>query len=177
MTKPNLKVVSFTEGEEREESPDDEVQAIWSKLIDLTSGVSDALSGREPRTQLPTSSQSSDGKTGMSTPTREEFEARLETVEARMDARVARIEGKIDAFMAQAAERDKRLEILAEHATKAAEQAGSLKSNMWLAAITVVIAVVGTYYATQSSNIGMTQAVIAAFQQGQNSSTPPPKKP
>ncbi|WP_150660506.1 hypothetical protein [Pandoraea sputorum] len=112
----------------------------------------------------------------MNAPTREEFEAKLETIEARMDGRVARIEGKIDAFIAQSAERDKRIELLAVSAAKSAEQAATLKSNMWLAALTVVLAVIGTvvaaYFATQSSNIGIAQAVTAAFQQGQNSAQP-----
>lgn len=123
--------------------------------------------------------------TGMSTPTREEFEARIETVEARMETRVERIEGRINAFLAHAEEREKRLEerdrrieSIAASAAKSAEQAVSLKTNMWLAALTVIIFVVGTvvaaYFATQSSNIGITQTTIAAFQQGQQ--TPPSKK-
>ncbi|AOI83269.1 hypothetical protein WI67_12860 [Burkholderia cepacia] len=131
-----------------------------------------------------------------SPPTREEFQARLESIEARMDARVAKIEGRIDAFIAQVEERDKRhsvtlderdrrleerdkrIELLADRAAKAAESASTLKANMWLAALTVVIAVVGTviaaYFATQSSNIMIVQTAISAFQQGQN--TPPAKR-
>jgi tetrahydromethanopterin S-methyltransferase subunit G len=118
----------------------------------------------------------------MSTPTREEFEARLETVEARMDGRVARIEGKIDAFMAQALERDKRLderdkriELLAESAARSAERASNLKTNFWGAVVTIILSVtaiaVSTYYATQSSNLAIVQTTLAAFQQGQ--ATPP----
>ncbi|MDE1007703.1 MAG: hypothetical protein OSB38_18725, partial [Paraburkholderia fungorum] len=76
-------------------------------------------------------------------------------------------------------ERDKRIDLLVASAAKSAEQAGTLKANMWLASLTVVVAVVGTviaaYYATQSSNIGMSQTVIAAFQQGQQN--PPAAKP
>ncbi|RQZ50904.1 hypothetical protein DIE17_03770 [Burkholderia sp. Bp9099] len=136
--------------------------------------------------------------TEMNTPSREEFQARLEAIEARMDARVAKIEGRIDAFIAQAEERDKRvsatmeerdrrmeerdkrIEMLASRSTQAAESASTLKANMWLAALTVVIAVVGTviaaYFATQSSNIMIEQTAISAFQQGQNTPPAPPKK-
>lgn len=112
----------------------------------------------------------------MSTPTREEFESRLETLEARMDARVVRIEGKIDAFMGVAQERDKRMDLLLARATEASERAGDLKGHMWAGVLTVLVAVIGTvvasYFANQQSNIGIAQAVTSAYQQGQSS---PPK--
>jgi hypothetical protein len=48
---------------------------------------------------------------------------------------------------------------------------------MWLAALTVIIFVVGTvvaaYFATQSSNLAIVQTTLSAFQQGQ--ATPPKK--
>lgn len=57
---------------------------------------------------------SSDDKSGfmshnqdMNDITRQEIEAKLSASEARMDARVVSIEGKIDAFLAAQAERDK----------------------------------------------------------------------
>ncbi|WP_206951691.1 hypothetical protein [Trinickia acidisoli] len=132
----------------------------------------------------------------MSTPTREEFEARIEAVEARMDARVAAMLARFDAFEARADERerrfderlnerdkrlderdrrlderDKRFELLTEQIAASAKDAYSLRTHMWLAASTVILATVGTvvgaYYATQSSHLGLTQAVISAFQQGQ----------
>lgn len=128
----------------------------------------------------------------MSTPTREEFEARIEAVEARMDARVAAIEARLDSFTARADERerrfderlderdkrlderDKRIELLAQRAATAAESASNLKTHMWLAASTLIVAVIGTviaaYYATQSSHLAMAQTVISAFQQGQQAS-------
>jgi ABC-type Fe3+-citrate transport system substrate-binding protein len=132
----------------------------------------------------------------MSTPTREEFESRLEVIEARMDARVASIEGQIKAFMGRADERerrleerdkrqeervrqhdkrmeqhDKRMEQLTRQIEHAVQRTSSLKSNIWLAALTVIIATVGTvmgaYHATQAANISITQTAISAFQQGQ----------
>lgn len=124
----------------------------------------------------------------MSTLTREEFEARIETVETRMDARIQRIEDRFDSFAREQSvrdverekrleERDKRIESIALSAADSAGKAANLKTNMWLAALTVIIFVVGTvvaaYFATQSSNIGITQTTIAAFQQGQ--ATPPKK--
>lgn len=114
----------------------------------------------------------------MNTWTRNEFEARIEAVEARMDARVATIAARLDAFIARVDERDKRLDerdkrldLLVQRATAAAESASNLKTHLWLAASTLMVAVVGTvvasYYATQASHLGMAQTVISAFQQGQ----------
>jgi hypothetical protein len=118
----------------------------------------------------------------MSTVTREEFEARIEAVEARMDARVAgaiarmdatdlRIDERFQWLTAMFAERDKRLELLARRATVAAENTSNLKAHIWLAVSTVVVAVIGTvigaFYATQSSHLAMAQTVISAFQHGQ----------
>jgi len=105
----------------------------------------------------------------MSTPSREEIDAKLMAIEARMDSRVASIEGKIDAllatlqgneklnterwrtFDARAAvldERDKRLTDIADRAVKAAEgaesaaqEARSLKLNFWASVVAQVAAV------------------------------------
>jgi hypothetical protein len=125
----------------------------------------------------------------MSAVLREEFEARIEAVEARMDARVSAMGARLDAFTIRAEERerrfnerlderdkrheerDKRMELLAQQATSAAKSASNLRAHLWLATTTIVIAVSGTviaaYYATQSSHLGIAQAVISAFQQGQ----------
>lgn len=141
----------------------------------------------------------------MTSVTRDEFEARIEAVEARMDARIAAAIARLDAFEARAEEReqrllemfaerdkrvderfnerdkrlderDKRLELLYQQAAAAAQSASTLKTHMWLASSTVVLAVVGTvvgaYYATQSSHLGMAQVVISAFQQGQQTKAP-----
>ncbi|MBU6489209.1 MAG: hypothetical protein KGQ57_15510 [Burkholderiales bacterium] len=130
----------------------------------------------------------------MTSVTRVEFEARIEAVEARMDARIAAAIARLDAFEVRAEEReqrlltmfaerdkrlderDKRLELLYQQAAAAAQSASTLKAHMWLATSTVVLAVVGTvvgaYYATQSSHLGMAQVVISAFQQGQQTQAP-----
>ncbi|MEX3957049.1 hypothetical protein [Trinickia sp. EG282A] len=132
----------------------------------------------------------------MSVLSREELDARLETIEARMDARVAIIEGQVAAFIARAnerdlrlaehqdrltfmfeerdkrlAERDKRIEYLAEQATSAAQSASTLKANLWAATLTIIVSVAGmvmaAYHANQSSNLALMQTVISAFQHGQ----------
>lgn len=130
----------------------------------------------------------------MSTVLRVEFEARIEAVESRMDARIAAMGARLDAYVIRAEERDKRLderlderdkrleerdkriELIAQQVAAAAQSASNLKAHMWLATTTIVIAVSGTvvaaYYATQSSHLGITQAVISAFQQGQQMQIP-----
>ena len=66
--------------------------------------------------------------------------------------------------------------VAAKTSAAAAKSASNLKAHMWLATTTIVIAVAGTvvaaYYATQSSHLGVTQAVISAFQQGQQMQMP-----
>ncbi len=120
---------------------------------------------------------------------RNEFEARIEAVEARMDARVSAFGARLEAFTARAEEReqrfmalfnerdkrlderDKRIELLAQRADAAAESAANLKAHLWMAASTVVLAVAGTviaaYYATQSSHFDLAQSIVTTFQQGQ----------
>ncbi|WP_256240633.1 hypothetical protein [Pseudomonas sp. MRSN 12121] len=123
--------------------------------------------------------------------TREEFNAKLETIEARMDARVESVSSKIDAFLATQsavqierdkaqAERDKRFEILAERATKAAEgaeeaakQSATVKANYWAAVavqlLAVVAILVGAYYANQANVFGAMQTTMSAYQAGKES--------
>lgn len=58
--------------------------------------------------------------------TRHELDAKLETIEARMDGRVASIESKIDGFLSAQAERDKRfqqaLELSRQQSDKQSQQ-------------------------------------------------------
>jgi F0F1-type ATP synthase assembly protein I len=88
------------------------------------------------------------------------FIARVDERDKRLDERDKRLD-----------ERDKRLDMLVQRATAAAESASNLKTHLWLAASTLMVAVIGTvlasYYATQASHLGMAQTVISAFQQGQ----------
>lgn len=62
---------------------------------------------RRPREEI--SPSKGDNKT-MNDITREEFDAKLSAVEARMDARFVSIEGKIEGFLSAQVERDKRFE-------------------------------------------------------------------
>ncbi|MGY2416719.1 hypothetical protein [Pseudomonas tolaasii] len=129
--------------------------------------------------------------------TREEFNAKLETIEVKMDARVESVSAKIESFLASQAERDKaqlerdkRFELLAERVTKAAEgaedaakQAATVKSNYWAAVIVQLLAVVailvGAYYANQANVLGAMQTTMSAFQAGKSESTDaqPPTAP
>lgn len=134
--------------------------------------------------------------------TREEFNARMETIEVKMDARVESVSTKIDGFLAAQAERDKaqaerdkRFEMLAERATKAAEgaeeaakQAATVKNNYWAAVGVQLLAVaailVGAYFANQGNALMVAQTTLAAFASGkdaapgnENSKAPLPSTP
>lgn len=128
--------------------------------------------------------------------TREEFNARMETIEVKMDARVESVSAKIDAFLSAQAERDKaqlerdkRYEFMADRVTKAAEgaeeaakQAATVKSNYWAAVGVQLLAVaailVGAYFATQANTITAITTTLSAFQAGKSETTsPPPPQP
>ncbi len=122
--------------------------------------------------------------------TREEFNAKLETIEVKMDARVEAVSSKIDSFLSAQAERDKaqlerdkRYELLADRVIKAAEgaedaakQAATVKSNYWAAVVVQLLAVVailvGAYYANQANVLGAMQTTMSAFQAGKAEATP-----
>jgi len=132
---------------------------------------------------------------GMTEITREEFNAKLETIEVKMDARIESVSSKIEGFLSAQAERDKaqterdkRFELLAERATKAAEgaeeaakQAATVKSNYWAAVIVQLLAVVailvGAYYANQANVLGAMQTTMSAFQAGKAEASPPAPAP
>lgn len=99
--------------------------------------------------------------------TRHELDAKLETIEARMDARVAAIGGKIDTFLAAQSERDKATNLHFSHIESDISELkvafSSMKSTTIVTAISVVLAIVigiGAFNATLTSNM------IASFQLG-----------
>jgi len=112
----------------------------------------------------------------MNTVTRQELDAKLEAIEARMDARVVSIEGKIDIFLAEQRERDKRLDERLEQGCRESDQRfqavirdidrlGSLKANIWGAMATTIIILVAI------GALGLT-----AFQAGAVKSMPATEK-
>jgi hypothetical protein len=70
--------------------------------------------------------------------TREEFNAKLETIEVKMDARVEAISSKIEGFLGAQAERDKRLDESLAAVRRDIDKLGSLKLNIWGAMLTAV---------------------------------------
>lgn len=70
--------------------------------------------------------------------TREEFNAKLETIEVKMDARVESISSKIDGFLAAQAERDKRLDETISGVRRDMDRLGNLKLNIWGAMLTAL---------------------------------------
>lgn len=126
--------------------------------------------------------------TKMNDITREELNAKLETIEVKMDARVEAVSAKIDGFLAAQFERDKRYDLLAERVTKAAEgaedaarQAATVKSNYWAAVVVQLLAVVailvGGYFANQANVLGAMQTTMAAMQSGRDQTLPPAGAP
>lgn len=114
----------------------------------------------------------------MSIPSREEIDAKLETIEVRMDSRVASIEAKIDGFMGRMDERFGRMEdrfvvidqrMTGIESTMKDTQAsiGSLKTTTIVTAIGAVLTIVlgvAAFNATVLSNM------VASFESGKNTS-------
>ncbi|WP_341519862.1 hypothetical protein AABC73_15030 [Pseudomonas sp. G.S.17] len=105
----------------------------------------------------------------MSDITREEFNAKIETIETKMDARVESVSAKIDAFMAVQAERDRRLEATVNRIDTSHDQIksafGSMKTTIIVTAVSTVLAIVigiGGFNAMLTSNM------ISSFQMGRS---------
>lgn len=69
---------------------------------------------------------------------RDELNAKLETIEIKMDARVEAIASKIDGFLVAQSERDKRLDESIAGVRRDIDRLRSLKLNIWGAMLTAV---------------------------------------
>ncbi|WP_025111227.1 hypothetical protein [Pseudomonas sp. H1h] len=116
---------------------------------------------------------------------REEFNARIETIETRMDARLDAVSMKIDGFLSVQVERDKRYDLItqemrriADGAQDAARQGATVKANVWAATavqlLGIVAIVVGAYYANQANMYVAIQTTLAAVQAGKDVHAPKP---
>ena len=108
--------------------------------------------------------------------TREEFNAKLETIEAKMDARVESVSAKIEGFLAAQAERDKRLDgVLAQIGKDNGEtktSIGSMKTTLIVTAVSTVLAIV---LGVAGFNTALTSNMLSAFQLGKSSPAPTPE--
>ena len=103
--------------------------------------------------------------------TREEFNAKLETIEVKMDARVESVSAKIDAFIAVQAERDKRMEaIVSQISTTHAEIKTSINSMKTTTIVTAVSAVLAIVIGIAGFNAMLTSNMISSFQMGRRES-------
>jgi hypothetical protein len=115
----------------------------------------------------------------MTAPTREEIDAKLQTIEARMDARVASIQASIDGFMGRMEERalrtddrfdriDQRMGGIENTVQETQASIGNLKTTMIVTALSTVLAIVlgvAAFNATVLSNM------LASFESGKNTAT------
>ncbi|RDU98096.1 hypothetical protein [Trinickia dinghuensis] len=96
------------------------------------------------------------------------FDGQLQEQNKRFDERWTEQDKRFgERYTAQ----NERFDMFIQRADAALERTSHLTTHLWMAASTIIIAVcgmvVGAYYAAQSSHLGMTQTVISAFQQGQ----------
>lgn len=101
--------------------------------------------------------------------TREEFNARLETIEVKMDSRIESISSKIDGFLAAQIERDRRLDESIAGVRRDIDRLGNLKLNVWGAMLTAVglgVAIAAlsvTFYQTGKSDSSPAASVPPAL--------------
>jgi hypothetical protein len=128
-----------------------------------------AQSLREPPRPTVDSPSNTEQDTPMTVPNREEIDAKLETIEARMDGRVAAIQASIDGFMGRLEERalrtDERFTRIEESQRDTQASLGNLKTTIIVTALSTVLAIVigvAAFNATVLSNM------VASFESGKN---------
>ncbi|WP_162864982.1 hypothetical protein [Pseudomonas viridiflava] len=101
--------------------------------------------------------------------TREEFNAKLETIETKMEARTESVSAKIDAFIAVQSERDKRMEAtlnqISSNHGEIKSSIGSMKTTMIVTAVSTVLAIV---IGIAGFNAMLTSNMVASFQMGRS---------
>ncbi|KDR34743.1 hypothetical protein BG57_04000 [Caballeronia grimmiae] len=111
----------------------------------------------------------------MSTPTREEIDAKLEAIEARMDGRLASIDGKIDSFLARMEEREKAGEVRAESLKESLQRTNDAVSRVENSSSSLKYWLIGTAIATvvalASLNATILSNMVASFESGKNTSS------
>ncbi len=100
---------------------------------------------------------------------REELNAKLETIEVKMDARVESVSAKIDGFLLAQAERDKRLDSVLAQIGKdngdTKNSIGSMKTTLVVTAVSTVLAIV---LGVAGFNTALTSNMLSAFQFGKS---------
>ncbi|MNP93257.1 hypothetical protein D3C85_57780 [compost metagenome] len=137
--------------------------------------------------QNPISDLASKGRNtqAMNAISREEFNARIETIESRMDARVEGVSARIDAYLLTQAERDKRYDLMwdgvqqiAEDSKEAIKHVSTVKAHYWATTavhfLGMITVVVGAHFANQAAVLTTLQTTLAAIQIGKDISAPRP---
>lgn len=123
----------------------------------------------------------------MTTPTRGEIDAKLEAIEAGIDARARSMEGKLDTNLAEMRGHQRIMTLLAERAlaaseaaaaaaeraSAAAERASGVKQTLVITSLAtflsvVAIAVAG-YFGIRHSNDALLQSALQSFEAGRSS--------
>jgi hypothetical protein len=170
MAKANLKIVppNFHAEEGQQEPPGEEMQDLWSELLDS------ALKARPlPKTYVPTTER--EESPTMSTPSREEFDAKLREMASQMETRALRTDNKIDEMLRKLETRDAvhderlravsdKLQALAGDVTATRDSVGSLKTTIITTTIATGLAVTALIYTLNTS-------LFTAFESGKTTAS------
>ena len=110
-----------------------------------------------------------ENKSSMTPLSREEIDAKLETIAVRMDGRVASIEAKIDGFTGRLEEKFGRMDDRMQHIeTASGETQASLKSLKSTIIITAVSTVLAIVLGVAAFNATVLSNMVASFESGKN---------
>lgn len=105
----------------------------------------------------------------MTSPSREEIDAKLEAIEVRMDGRVASIQASIEGFMGRMEERtlrtDERFVRIESASNEMQASIRNLKSTMIVTALSTAIAII---LGVAAFNATVLSSMVASFESGKN---------
>ncbi|RJG27747.1 hypothetical protein, partial [Massilia cavernae] len=105
----------------------------------------------------------------MTTPSREEFDAKLETIEARMDGRVAAIQASIEGFMGRMEERATRTdERFARIEAASHETQTSIRNLRVTIIVTALSAAIAIVLSVAAFNATVLSNMVSSFESGKN---------
>lgn len=176
MTKQrHLRVIPFNIVEDDpDEDPSDEIKAYWSTLVDEAVQQSKVEAAAKVLREA-TAALGEKTITNMSTPTREEFEARLREMTTQMENRALRTENKLDEILRKLETRDavqdERLKAVDAKLVTISNEMEATRSSVGSVKTTVVTTVLATGLAVAALVYNLNSSLFGAFESGKSTAT------
>lgn len=191
MAKKNeLRVVdeNFSVSDEVDGEPKDEIQTAWTSVLDLLGAPIDygtgiplmeqdlnAWSTFQPPPEAAKWSERTPKAADMSTPTREEFDARLREIATQAENRALRTDNKIDEMLrrleARDAVQDERLKNLADKLQTVASDTTATRDSIGSLKMTIITTVIATGLAITALIYTLNTSLFTAFESGKTTAS------